>query len=582
MNKHITTLILCLSSISLFAQEVPTFKKTSYRDSLNNLYWNKEKPVFIMLSESPDGTNAEKLESKCSKEYTEPFYFDSEGINYIRTNWAVNKETKQLILPKQQIKWEVYADGCAPTSKLKLKSKFKHVLNKQLYASNINLSIKSYDKTSGVKSIYYSVNGQPYTQYTSPFSLKKEDNYNIQYFAVDNVGNREEIKHKNIQLDITPPTSKCTISGLSIGDENIISQTTKIYIEAHDSLSGVKHIYYRIDSMPKRIYTPKTNINIAYLNDGHHKIHYYSTDNVGNNEKEQVFVFYLDKTAPITVSDILGDKFIVNDKIYFSGRTKMKITSVDNKSGVKEVLYSLDNGKFQPYTTPFYMPNSPGWHIVKYFATDNTSNITKSEETNQYPEYKMKIDKIYVDLTGPTIKANIHGDKYVRNDTVYIGPNSKIQASGIDKESGLKQINYSIDGALKETSYNKPFTLADYSTGEHTIEFFGYDNVNNRNIDKIKVILDNSGPEIKYTFSVRPLTQTISKVNIYPQETDLFISAQDDITGIKSIFYTLNKSEKKPYGGYISNFQKGTNIIVIEVYDKLKNKSTLTLKFKIK
>lgn len=586
MKKYCFIFMFSVLGFCALSQEVPNFKKKTYRDSLNNLYWNKHNPVFVMLSETPNKTDAEVLESKEFKEYTEPFYFDTEGINYIRTNWAVDKETKQTVYPKVQVKWEVYADGLPPVTKLEIKSDSKfNEASKFFYGKATTIVLKSKDAVSGVEDIYYSINGEDYKKYTEPIILNADGENEFKYFAVDNVGNVEDvgkIKSKLFYVDVTPPVSKSIITGLSLGEENIISKSTKIYIEAKDDKSGIKNIFYRIDSMPEKKYLPKQTIIMDKYNDGEHTLYFYAVDNVGNKESMQTFKFYLDKTAPITVSDILGDKFIVGDEIYFSGRTKMKITSMDNKSGVKEVLYSIDNEKFKEYETPFYMPNTPGWHTVKYFATDNTDNVSKDEFTDAYMEYKMKIDRIFVDLTGPTIKHEIIGSRYIRNDTVYIGPYSKIKLSATDKESGLKHISYSIDGVLKETKYDKPFALDKYTTGEHEIEFFAYDNVNNRNIDKIKVILDNTGPNIDYKFSVVALKKNSNGVEIYPKGTDLFITVQDNITGISDIYYSLNGNDKKPYGKYISNLKKGTYNIEIEAFDKLKNKSTVSFKFKIK
>lgn len=576
------TLMGIFSFLLSISQEVPVFEKKAYRDSLNNLYWNKHNPVFIMLSDNPNGSNTEKLESKVSKDYTEPFYFDTEGINFIRTNWAVNKKTQQPVYPQQEIKWEVYADGLAPTTVAKFQSNSKvQSKNTLFYGTNTTLVLHSKDAVSGVQDIYYSLNGEAYVKYTAPIKIDGDGQNQFKYFAVDNVGNVEKVKTQLFNVDITPPISESIITGLSIGDENIVSKSTKIYIEAKDDRAGVKAIFYSIDSMPEKKYIAKQTLNLETYEDGNHTLYFYAIDKVGNKEEVQKFEFYLDKTAPITVSDVLGDKFVVGDKVYFSGRTKMKITSIDNKSGVKKVLYSVDNKEFEKYQEPFYMPNSPGWHTVKYFAIDSVENVTKDDFTNEYLEYKMKVDKIYVDLTGPSISHSLTGASYQRNDTTYISPYSKIKLSAHDKESGLHHVSYSIDGVLKETLYEQPFSLENYETGEHLIEFFAYDNVNNRNTERIKVVLDNTGPEIDYKFSVVPLKKT-ANMEVYPKGTVLFITVQDNITGISDIFYTLNKKPKQAYSKYISEFEKGINTIEIEAFDKLKNKSTLTFKFKIK
>lgn len=582
--KHYSILItLLFLTIFSKAQVKPTFEKTSYRDSADNLYWNKNVPIYISLSASPDGSNGEILNSKVSAQYADPFYLDTEGKNFIRTQWAVDKKTQKTIYPQIEILWEVYADGLPPFTSLNYISNNTSTYdNTIIFGKDLKINLSASDATSKVKDIYYSLNNQDYKIFVDQIAINYEGKNTINYFSVDNVGNVEETKEKNFYVDITPPSSLVTITGINVGGkENIISLTTKIYIESKDNLAGVKQVYYQIDSLPKQIYQQNTYLPLNMLKDGEHILKFYAVDKVNNVEEIQTFNFYLDRTAPITASDILGDKFIVGDKVYFSGRTKMKITSIDNKSGVKQVLYSIDNGEFQSYTEPFYMPTEPGWHIVKYFSLDSTENLTKDQFNDTYLQYKLKVDKIYVDLTGPSLSHFISGDSYTRKDTTYIGPDSKINLSATDAESGLQLITYSIDGELKENPYNSPFTLQKFATGQHKIEYYGYDNVNNRNIKSFDVILDNSGPNISHKFSVVPLSVKDS-LEIYPSDVYLFITVQDDLTGVTNINYSLNGSQKLIYTNYIKGFIKGENTVKIEAFDMLHNKSEYEIKFIIK
>lgn len=563
------------------AQVKPTFEQKPYRDSANNLYWNRNQPVYVFLSPSPDGSNPQRVHSKATPEYADPFYFDGEGLHYIRHKYAVDRKTGKTVQAEALL--EVYADGIAPATSIHYLSKNISVYDKtKIFGKDLKINLTAFDATSKVKDIYYSLNGQDYRVFAGEIPINNEGKNTIKFFSVDNVGNVEETKEKNFYVDITPPSSSVTVTGISVGGkQNIISLSTKIYIESTDNLSGVKHIYYQIDSLPKKLYQKNTSLSLIALKDGEHILKFYAVDKVNNVEQTQTFNFYLDRTAPITVSDILGDKFLVGDKIYFSGRTKMKITSIDNKAGVKQVLYSIDGGEFKEYTDPFYMPNEPGWHIVKYFALDSTENLTKDEYNDQYLQYKLKVDKIYVDLTGPSLSHFISGNSYTRNDTTFIGPNSEIHLSAKDAESGLQLISYSIDGELKEHPYNSPFTLQKLPSGHHHIEYYGYDNVNNRNVKSFDVILDNSGPKISHKFSVVPLAIKDS-LEVYPSDVYLFISVQDDMTGVTNITYSLNGSQKLLYKNYIKGFKKGENVVKVEAYDMLKNKSEYVIKFLIK
>ncbi len=578
MKKNLIIILIFFFTGIGFSQEVPSFEKKKYRDKDNKLYWNKDLPVYIYLSSSPDGSDMEKLESEVSADYAEPFYFDTEGVNYMRTRWAVDKNTKKAINPKQEVRWEIYADGVAPVTSHKfVNAKTQKPYATYVYGLDIAVELKSKDQTSKVQNIYYSLNGEPYKIYSGIIEIKKEGDIILKYFAVDNVGNVEKVKEIKFNVDFTSPQSFHKVKGPTIDRKNIFSDRTEIFLSSNDNSKQESVIYYQIDNLSKKRFYENKPIPLKNLENGEHVLKYYSVDKAGNIEQEHIYEFYVDNTPPITVSDILGDKFIVDDKIYFSGRTKLKITSIDNKSGVKDIFYSIDGFDFKKYNDPFYMPENPGWHIVRFYANDSLGNSTTNKKSNKYFEYEMHVDKIYVDLSGPIINHSYTGDTYKRNDKIYISNRTKIKLTGKDLESGLKYLAYSIDSKLEETKYSKPFELENLPTGTHKIEYFGYDNVNNRNEKSFYVFVDNTGPELNHIFSVKPLSQ-----DTYPADVTLFITAQDNLTGVSKIFYTLNDGKKKTYTNFIKGFKEGENNIVFEAYDLLNNKSVYSLNFFVK
>ncbi len=573
---------LIFSGVNVYAQQKPVFKPTFYKDTVSGkLFWNKKLPAYLTISPTPDPNTGIQLESKKTKQYADPFYFDSEGLNYVRTRWAVNKQTMQTV-PNVEILWEVYADGRTPYTQIRLLDKNKYYTAGKLFCSkDLKIVLTSSDQMSGVKDIYYSLDGKDFSVYTDTLSPATQGEHIIKYFAVDRVNNAEKTHEIKFVSDFTAPVTKATITGVYLGNKNIVSVSTNIFLEASDSISGVKKILYRIDSSAWKIYTPRTKVPLAYLPDGNHKLQFYSVDNVNNKEKPQTFEFYLDKTAPITIADVLGDKFVVNNKVYFSGRTKMKLTSVDNKSGVKSVYYSIDGGKFQKYTEPFYLPSIPGYHTVRYFAVDSTENVTLDKITNDYYEYRMKVDKIYMDLSGPNLYYSISGNRYVRSDTVFISPETKIVLSASDAESGVKSVAYHFDNQKIDIKYTKPFTLADLPAGLHKITIVGYDNVNNRNLKSFEVFLDKKPPEILYNFDIASLG-TQDSLPVYIPRTKLFLSFVDDYTGTSQIFYRLNDGPSTLYKNYITGFRKGKNTVKVTVYDKVGNKAEKTIDFYVK
>ncbi len=576
MNKFTLILVLVFISSIISAQTKGAQEKTSYEDTEGNLFWNKDLPIYINIASNPN-EKGRQLKSKVHQKYTNPFYLDTEGLNYIRTRHAVDKETRKIIVPATEILFEIYADSKAPVSKAKFSSANKFTLNNKVYyGKNLDITLSSKDANSGVKTIYYSINSEPYKVYENSVTYDKNaDICNLKYYAVDNVGNIEDEKKHTVEfyIDEDAPETFHNITGINL-EKSIIALNTKIYLDASDKKSGLKTTYYKFDEGPFIPYNGNI-IALKKLTEDDHVLTYYSEDKVGNKEVAKTFKFFLDKSAPILTSDVLGDRFIVNNKIYFSGRTKLKLTAVDNKSGVKEVKYSIDASDFNKYEQPFYLPKKPGFHIIKYYAIDNTENNTGVGGSN-YKNYKYSTKKIYVDLVGPTLKHSYVGKKFKTRDIVFLGKTSKIKLNATDSESGLQYISYAIDGSQKELMYKEPFTIS--GSGEHTIEYFGYDNVNNRNISTFKVIVDDSAPEPNCVFSVESYKKE-NNLDVYPSYVLIYLSGIDKMTGTEKIFYSVNSGIEKLYSVPVSGFKKGKNTLKYKTIDKLGNEKYSEVSF---
>lgn len=576
MNKILLIFICFFVFQPVFSQTPLEHNLKYYVDENGKLYWNRYLPFYLTISPNPNRQGL-LLESNTSKQYANPAYWDSEGVHYIRHDWAVDTATKKTVVPNIEVKWEVYADGINPVTSSEFKEAQKTIQNKVLYyGPNLQVSIKSSDNLSGVEKTYYSTNKANWTEYKQALKFDTESNFNLQYYSVDNVGNAETPKSHDFVIDLTPPSTYYTIVGISVSD-TVISSSTLVTLASEDKLSGVSKIYYKFNNGKEILYTIG-NLPISQLDNGDNKLTYWAVDNVGNKEDERVFEFYLDKFAPILTSDVLGDRYIVNDQVYFSGRTKMKLTAVDNKAGVKEVLYSINGSNFETYNQPFYMPNTPGVHVIRYFAVDSLDNNTSGSKAVDYKldNYKYNVNKVYVDLIGPIISYEYLGDYFKARDTVFINSKTKLKLSGSDVESGLQYISYSINRNLAEIKYTQPFSIE--NKGFNEIEFFGYDNVNNRNKSEFHFIVDNEPPNIKYNFSIEPNGQQ-NGLNIYPSYVILYLAATDKLVGTKDIFYSINGAAQIKFFKFIDGFKPKTEYnIKVRAVDKLNNEQTYEIK----
>jgi hypothetical protein len=575
--SSILIVIICLQSIcTVFAQEQKIPEKKYFVDKDDKLYWNRRLPVYIRIASSPTDTGY-LMKSEVTKQYSNPYYFDNEGYHRIRTDWATDQKTLEMVQPPIEVIWEAYADGIAPESKISFNKPAK-ISGKthEYFGDSLSVEIQATDATSGVEQIFYSINGEEYKAYNSAFVINKEGAQKIKYYAVDRVGNAEKPKEKSFNTDLTPPKTYYTITGISEGE--IIAVNTKITLTSEDSLSGVHNIFYKIDDGKFIEYKQGTSIPVAQLDDGNHKLIFYSVDKVGNTEPETVFPFYLDKTAPIIASDVLGDRYLMDDKIFFSGRTKMKLTAIDNKSGVADIFYSVNDGKFLKYDQPFYLPSVPGIHVVRYFATDKMQNNSEAG-SSKYEQYKHVVSRIYVDLTGPILSYEILGNKYKTRDTLFISNKTRIKFNSVDKESGQQYISYSINPDPDETKYSEPVQFNE--AGFKHIVYYGYDNVNNRNRTDLEVYVDNEGPEIKYNFNITA-KGVKDGLPVYPGHVVLFLAATDQLVGANDIYYTLNNEPEKKYALSISGFVRTSiNKLKIRATDYLNNETSLELQIYI-
>lgn len=550
--RVLVALLIFTSSFTIAqVPEQPVYKKKAFVDSAGHYVQQATLPVYLFVADSPDG---------------KPVHIKSESGQEMKIEGHGVHAFKHLnTLTNESDVFQIYADGIAPVTSVSFSGATTFVKgDRQYYGPGLTVSLKANDEMSGLEGIYHSINGAAYNSYALP-DFSKEGKYDYRFYSVDKTGNTENVKTRSFIVDKTAPQSFHNIVGIS--SENVISTNSTIYLTVGDTLSGVARTYYKFD---KEIFRPYLGGNIIFtiLPDGDHSLTYYSVDNVGNKEAEKTVNFYLDKKAPIMSADVLGDKFIVGDRVYFSGRTKLKLTAVDNKSGIKDMMFSINDEPFGKYEEPFYLPNRSGIHSVRYYAVDNTNNTIKDD-------FEHSVGVIYVDLTGPTLSHSFSGPQFVKADTILVSPKTKLVLTGSDPESGLKKLAYSFDNTVEETTYpSKPVDIT--LKGLHTLGYFGYDNVNNKNAKSALFYVDVEGPEINSQFAVAP-----SKDGKYPSYTSLFLSATDKEVGAGEIRYTINGGKEQVYIAPIKGFVKNSDYVVkIKAIDLLGNVSETTVKFK--
>lgn len=569
-SKRLCSTLLCMGMgffLNLPAQEILQHSAKSYVDSINQFYVQAELPVYIYVATSP-GANPHMLANKQKVDENGaplPLYLDGHGKHYLNHVDALHR---------REDRFAIFADGIAPVSQSKFKGGSKSYAQGQVYyGKGLVLELVAYDEMSGLENVYYSLNQSAYQPYLQELPIQTSGTYELNYYAVDHVGNVESPHQLVFTLDTEAPQTYHNVIGIS--QNKIISTSTQLYLSFEDDFSGVDKTYYYFDQEAEKPYLPKTRIPFTYLSDGEHTLYYYSTDRVGNREALKTFDFYLDKSSPIMSADVLGDRFIVEDKVYFSGRTKLKLTAVDNKSGIKTVLYSIDGEKYKEYKDPFYLPKKSGLHTIRYYAVDSIGNQGVSGNVStKVGEYEHNAGQVYVDLTGPILSHIYKGATFQKGDTLYISGTTQLILQAYDPESGLQKITFAIDNDLEESLYENPVQLP--SEGRHQIRYFGYDNVNNRNVDDFYLVVDTQGPDLLYNFS----TEALEGPEVYPSYVTLFLAAVDGKTTIQDISYSINGQSEKKYTQPIDGFEKNkAYTLQVKVTDKLGNETQTKIEF---
>lgn len=572
MKKYIVVIsLLCLTFI-LPAQQQLTHQKRRYTAPDGKLYVNKDLPVYLFLSVTPNLNDGVALESKSTADYANPFYFDTEGLNTIKTPYCVDPETRLTVQPPRDVVFEVYADGIAPTTSSSFTGAPRYVSGGTIYyGKGLQVTLTPRDAVSGVEQTLYSLNGTAYQKYTNTLSMNKEGNQVLKYYAADNVGNFAEPSSRSYVVDLSAPVSTYSTTQPKKGD--ILSPKASISLASTDNLAGVQVVRYAFDNATDRSYSSR--LSLGWLSDGDHTLYYYAKDNVSNEETRKAYTFYLDKTPPVVSYEILGDQY-KGTCMYVSNRTKIKLSATDNKAGVENIYYLIDGTGKTIYGNEFLIPDRKGSHTITYYAIDQVTN----QAGNRY-------FTVCMDNTPPVTSISYGKPQFFTRDTLFVTSATPVTLTARDYDSGIKSTSKKDNSA--GGLYSSPFTLP--GEGMHTIRFNSTDMVNNVEKEKeSEAYVDNTAPVIYVNFSIKAIGEHKkggNTLNVYPNYTRLYIGATDSKVGTARIQYSLNGAEfvdySSPYTLDVSELNKFQNkkiyTVVIRATDKLGNKSEKTVEF---
>lgn len=533
------------------------------------IYWPQDLPVYVWLSSSsePGATKhrLKKAQLKDEEGYSpaeqEKINLELSGNQFIR--W-VNYETKDTLMLQFQ------ADGESPETEINITAPNQYRSGgTQFYGESLQASFSSEDTHSGVSNIFASVNGADYSPFFGTYNFNQEKPYLVTYYAVDHVGNAEIVQRRAFTVDLSAPNSRHTITGTHTG--STLAPSAAIELESSDELSGVQNIRYYFDDKSEQTY--RAALSVANLGEGDHTLTYYASDNVNNEETKRTFSFYLDETTPQTKLIIEGDQF-QGDAFYVSEHTEYRLESSDNKTGVQSIFYTIDSGNEQTFTGEnFMLPGEEKSYRLSYSAVDNVEN---READNP--------QTLILDKTPPTSDHTFQGPSFTQRGQTWITSETQIVLSSTDELSGVKNIQFSVEGDRESVLYETPLTFS--NEGRYTVHYFGTDRVQNEeDRNTVIIITDNTAPEIIKNFSSGKIgsatTEDGSVLDQYPVDTQIYLAATDASSGADGVWYRINEGDESAYTTPLTFSEPGEHEVIIKSIDRVGNEIEEVLRFMI-
>lgn len=362
-------------------------------------------------------------------------------------------------------------------------------------APDATICLSAVDSLSGVANVFFAIDDGAFEKYKNPIPVSrlKEGDGKITYYAEDRVGNAESHKYIgtlssgsnqadgegevfDYYIDRDPPVVSFKFEGdYYEGDQEYISERTRVILSAEDDKSGVQSILYSYNSfLTKEVYEssfyPEGNSPVV--------LSYSAVDWVENAAAETDRQFYIDRMAPESKVSFEGPVFRNRDTLFLAGDTRISLNAIDKESGLKSISYSLNDVEAE-YKESF-SGGIAGENVLEWSSTDHVNN-----------HEDMQSLVFVVDKEGPSIHHHFSvepiGEKTVRDEQYVIYPsNTKIYIGATDDVAGEESLKYSVNGGkISET-----IPLSGLQPGNYTIDIEAADALENKTTKTIRFCIE--------------------------------------------------------------------------------------------
>jgi len=340
--------------------------------------------------------------------------------------------------------------------------------------------------------IYYTLDGsRPSVRsrsYSEPITFSRSGV--LRFFAVDDAGNRENVREESFVIDTIPPRVQIDPEAGAYGKPVKVKLTSTEKGEIRFETGG------REPGPSSPVYTGPVEII------GNNTLKYYAIDEAGNRSAITVSEFIIDSTPPATIARPPGGNY--------SGRIRVKLET----SEPAEVFYTIDGTQPTVDSSRYKGPISVSKNLVlSFLAVDKVGN--RSEVVDQ---------RYVLDKTAPVTEADPPGG-------IFAGPINVTL-----KTEGGAVIHYTLDGSTPvEASPVYKNSLA--ISRDTVLKFYATDESGNSEGVKI----------VRFTFDTSPPSTTVTPApGIYNRPISVSLKSESD----ERIFLRMDgKQGFAPYRG---------------------------------
>lgn len=487
----------------------------------------------------------------------------------------------------------------------------RHEHDKVVFVSPKSLvKIETRDNKAGTGRVDYHIKEQIPARYSAPFPLPKISGlHKIEYSAIDEVRNESETESRRFYLDLTPPETEFKIGGYYIEKELIeknnhtsgtgttgkpakakkvkkafiIRKEVKLILTASDLEAGVKEIRYTIDNGEQQLYDKP----LTFETDGEYCLTYYAVDHVNNIENKKKLQLIVDNSPLQTGFQVPPVKF---PKQWFKNNDGRLMGSVNHPFFLQLSPDKNFTGNGKGDAGPVFfldlkkLLDESGQAVTFKKQGVNYLHIPRGKNGKQGDTFQVLIDSL-PPVSGPDFSG---AQRYVapptgqNGKTIFYGPGLTLRFSGKDRAgkrksktgpnlvSGFNQVFVSIDGSEFFT-YASPLKI--FSREKiYKCSYYAVDNVGNaEKVKNLQFTVDTTPP------STRREITGLKSGRILSSRSVISLSAEDNSSGVRGIYYGFDGNAPKPYRGAIGaarfkRLKDGEHRLVFYAVDNVGNK----------